>query len=116
MSLSDDWTSQDSMVLQILANTLAGQNREARAAVLLEFVLVRDPENTDAMRALCGVYLMLDRHEDALGMVERYERVAPPEKRQPDMQMAKGRALWALGHSNEAIEVMNSYLAGEGTS
>lgn len=101
-------------MLQLLANTLAGQNREARAAVLLEFVLVRDPENIEAMRALCGVYLMLDRHEDALSMVERYERVAPQEKRHSDMRMAKGRALWALGHSREAIEIMNSYLAEEG--
>ncbi len=104
----NDWSSSDSMVLQMLANTLAGQNREEKAAELLEYVLLRDADNLDALRSLCSVYLLLERHEEALKAVQRYEKSEPAIE---DLMLVKGLSLWGLGKTREAVEVMNKYLA-----
>ena len=108
---SGDWSNTDSLVLQILASTLAGQNREQKAADLLEYVLTREPENPEVVRALCGIYLMLERFDDALGMVERYERLIPPGDEIGDVMLVKSQALWEMGLSREATSVMSDYLA-----
>ena len=107
---SGEWSTTDSMVLQILASMLASQNREQKAADLLEYLLTREPENTEVLRALCGVYLMLERYEEALTTVERYERLVPKDGNTDDVMLVKGQALWELGHSSEATSVMNDYL------
>ena len=109
------WNNTDSMVLQILATMLAGQNREQQAADLLEYVLGHEPDNLDVIKALCGVYLILDRHEDALDMADRYEQNLPPGADPGPVMMVKGQALWELGHSREAMAAMDSYLQRKGT-
>jgi predicted Zn-dependent protease len=104
------WSGTDSMVLLILANVLASQNREAKAAGLLEYVLKREPGNGEAVRALCGVYLMLGRYNDALEMVERHEKRNPSDGSDPVM-MIKGQALYELGLTEKAAQVVNLFLA-----
>lgn len=107
---SADWSANDSMVLQILANILASQNREAKAAGLLEYVLDREPDNHDVIRALCGVYLMLERYEDTLAMAKRYESVRPNNDHRGTVMMVKGQALWELGHTAEAKQIVDQFL------
>ena len=107
---SSDWSNTDSMVLQILANMLASQNREQKAVELLEYVLTRQPDNLAVIKALGGVYLLVERHEEALEMIERYERSVPEGGNHDDVLMVKGQVLWALGHETEATAVVNSYL------
>ena len=101
------------MVLLILANTLASQNREAQAADLLEYVITRDPDNVDAVRALCGIYLIVGRYDDALDMVARYERTQSGTRDADPVTMVKGQALWELGRTKEATETMKKFLAGQ---
>ncbi len=110
------WSKTDSMVLQILANMLAGQNREQQAADLLEYACRQEPNNPDILRALCGVYAMLERHEEVLTMVERYERTVPTGTDLGALMMLRGQALWNLGRAAEATAVMNTYLARKNAS
>ena len=105
------WTRTDSMVLQILANTLANQNREQSAADLLEYVLTHEPDNADVVRALCGIYLLLERNEEALAAIKRYEGLVPSASRTNEILMVKSQALWELGRTEEATTAMNDYLA-----
>ncbi len=108
---TQDWSPDDSKVLQILANMLASQNREAKAASLLEYVLERDPDNRDALRALCGVYLMLERYEDTVAMVDRYRAGNENDKHTTTLMIVKGQALWELGRTAEAQNIMDNYLS-----
>ena len=108
---SEQWSNADTKVLQVLANVFASQNREAKAADLLEFALAREPGNAELMRALCGVYLMLERHADALDMVERYLATGETGPDRAKVLMVKGQALWGLGRMQDGIAVMNEYLS-----
>ena len=108
---SGTWTRTDSMVLQILANTLANQNREHHAAALLEYVLAHEPDNAEVVRGLCGVYFLLERHEEVLVAIKRYERLVPIADRARDVLVVKSQALWQLGRADEAMTAMNDYLA-----
>lgn len=107
----NSWTDTDSKVLQILANTLANQNREQEAADLLEYVNSRDPDNTAVIKALCGVYLLLDRNQDVLSYISQHEKLSPTEGNSEEMLMIKAQALWKMGLSKEAVAVKDEYLA-----
>ena len=107
----EEWSNTDTKVLQVLANILASQNREAKAADLLEFALAREPENAELIKALCGVYLMLERYADALEMVERYQAAGETGPDRESVLMVKGQALWGLGLIPDAVAAFNEYLS-----
>ena len=75
---AENWTRTDSQVLQVLANTLATQNKEHKAADILEYVLIKDPENDEALLALCGVYSLMERDAEVLNTIAKLERRQAP--------------------------------------
>ena len=105
------WSRTNTKVLQVLANVLAGQNRETKAAHLLEFALAREPDNAELMKALCGVYLMLERYPDALDMAERYLKAEEAGPGRAPVLMVKALALWGQGLTSDAAATFNEYLA-----
>ena len=111
MVASNAWSNADTKVLQVLAGLFASQNRKAMAADLLEFALEREPGNPELMKALCGVYLMLERFADALDMVERYLVTSDAGRDRAAVLMVKGQALWALDRKSEAVAAINEYVS-----
>ena len=107
------WSKTNTQVLQVLANVLASQNRETKAAHLLEFALDREPDNTGLIKALCGVYLMLERYPDALDMVERYLATGETGSGRTSVLMVKALALWELGLTSDAAATFNDYLSAK---
>ncbi|MCG8693874.1 MAG: hypothetical protein MI806_21940 [Minwuiales bacterium] len=111
MATLEDWSATDTKVLQVLANVLASQNREAKAADLLEFALEREPENTELLKALCGVYLLLENYLAALEMAERYLASGHNGADRAGVLLVKGQALWGLGQEPEAVATIRDYLS-----
>lgn len=109
-SLPTDWRPLDSTFIQHLAHVLASQNRESQAADLLEYVLAKDPNNGEAMKALTGVYFMMGHHDQAARMAERALKMRLPDQDAAAVQMIQARALHALGQSEEAERLMAAYL------
>ncbi len=111
MLTPDKWSNADTKILQVLASVLASQNREVKAADLLEYALAHEPDNPELIRALSGVYLMLERYADALDMVERYLSNSEKGPDRADVLMVKGQALWGLGRTPDAVAATNEYLS-----
>lgn len=106
-----DWTETDTMVLQVLASVLTSQHKEDRAAVLLEYALEKDPENMSIKKALGGVYTLLDRHEEALSMIDAAMAADPGPADRERLLLVRCEALWKGGREEEARAVMNSYIS-----
>jgi tetratricopeptide (TPR) repeat protein len=106
-----EWSANDTKVLQVLANVLASQNREAKAADLLEFALNREPKNPEVLKALCGVYMMLERYSDTLEMIDRYVATGDTSAGYASLLLIKGQALWGLGREAEAVGTIKEYLS-----
>lgn len=103
-----DWTRTDSQMLQVLASTFAEQNKADKAADLLEYVVRRDPQNSEAMAALCGVYFLMQRFEKALDAVQRMEGLE--DEIPSSVALVKAQSLWELGREAEASQLLNLYL------
>ncbi len=104
------WTRTDSKVLHVLASVLAQQNRESQAVALLECVLGADPENSSVHRALGGLYLELERFGEALEMADAALAAGPEKRVREGLLLVRCHALWGLGRTEEAEEVMQLYI------
>ncbi|MEM8622194.1 MAG: hypothetical protein AAGG47_01595 [Pseudomonadota bacterium] len=108
--LNSEWEAEDSIFLQVLAHILAGQNREQAACDLLEFALSEDPRNGDIMRALCGVYGLLERHDDAITMGDRALSAGQSGEDIARIKLVQSTAHQARGRTTEAELMMRDYI------
>lgn len=105
------WTPEDSKVLHLLASVMSGQGRDEKAAVLLECVKQNDPNYNEAPRALSGVYLRLERYEEAIKMADDALSDAELDQQfRVALLFIRSHALWALGRSDDARAAMNDYI------
>ncbi|MEM9618015.1 MAG: tetratricopeptide repeat protein [Pseudomonadota bacterium] len=114
--MQPDWTENDTKVLQVLASVLTSQGKEARAAMLLEYALEKDPENASVKKALGGVYTLLNRYEEALDMIEAALAAKPAPADLDRLLLVRSEALWKGGRKDEAREAMQQYISQKQTS
>ena len=105
-----DWTENDTKVLQVLASVLTSQFKEDRAATLLEYALEKDPDNAAVKKALGGVYTLLNRHEEALSMIDAALADDPAPADLERLLLVRSEALWKGGRETEARAAMQEYI------
>ena len=105
-----EWTENDTKVLQVLASVLTSQNKEGRAAALLEYALKKDPDNLSLKKALGGVYTLLDKHAEALEMIDAALASEPTPADMRKLMLVRCEALWKGGREVEARDAMQTYL------
>ena len=104
------WEREDSAFLQVLAYVLTNQNREQAAVDLLEYALAQDPENGDLMRALCGVYSLLERYDDAIVMGDAALSTGQRSDDVTRIKLIQSSAHHALGRAAEAEQALRDYI------
>lgn len=104
------WDPEDSIFVQVLAHILAGQNREQAACDLLEFALSEDPKNGDLMRALCGVYSLLERFDDAIRMGDAALSAGQDPENVARIKLVQSSAHQERGRTAEAEQMMRDYI------
>jgi len=103
-------TAADIKFLQVLAHVLASQNREQMAADLLEFALSQDPSNAEIQKALCGVYLLLERFDDSIRAGERALADHATAGEAGRLKLVMSKAHHALGRHADAERLMAEYI------
>ena len=106
-----DWTKSDTQILRILASILTSQKKEDRAVVLLEYALEKEPDNIGVKKALGGVYTLLDRHEEALPMIDAALKTGPAPADVERLLLVRSEALWRAGREAEARTAMQEYIS-----
>lgn len=110
IALNAEWEAEDTIFIQVLAHILAGQNREQAACDLLEFALSEDPQNAHVMRALCGVYGLLERHDEAIAMGDRALAAGQSNEDIARIKLVQSSSHQARGRTAEAEQMMRDYI------
>ncbi|MEM8985366.1 MAG: tetratricopeptide repeat protein [Pseudomonadota bacterium] len=105
-----EWTENDTKVLQVLASVLTSQGKENRAATLLEYALDKEPDNISVKKALGGVYTLLNKYEEAVSMIDAALADNPTPADLDRLLLVRSEALWKGGREGEAREMMQRYI------
>jgi tetratricopeptide (TPR) repeat protein len=96
--------------LQVLADVFLEQNQPRKALALLEALEALDPGHPPVLRALSYAYLVNDRPDGALKTTDALLSLDAPMPENAPLLLIRSRALWALGRTEEATEILGRYL------
>lgn len=103
-------SDEEVKVLQVLAHLYATQNRLDEAVTLLETAERHSPGNTEVMRALAAIHMLMKRHDAALELAEATLALEPPHDDRVALMLMRAQALWALDRPLEARRAMAAYI------
>ncbi|MEM9840703.1 MAG: tetratricopeptide repeat protein [Pseudomonadota bacterium] len=97
-------------VLQVLAHLYATHNRLDEAVTLLETAERHSPGNTEVMRALAAIHMLMKRHDAALELADATLALQPTHDDRVALMLLRAQALWGLDRPLEARRAMAAYI------